>query len=75
MTSGNELGGTYGAQNFLALTPGQKVETAAGAIGEIIENPGDGTYIFIKIVESEPDPSRVGEEELVWFGDVKRIVE
>ena len=77
MTESNNysLGGAEGAANFLALTPGLKVETAAGAIGEIIENPGDGTFLLIKHIENAADPSTVGEEELVWFGDVKRAFE
>lgn len=75
MTSSEyNLGGAGGAETFLNLPVGLKLRLASGAIGELIGNPGDGAFVLVRIDENEKDPSQVGNEELVFFNDVKEVI-
>ncbi len=63
-----------GSATFRELPEGLKVKLASGAIAEIIGNPGDGAVLLIKILEDPKDPSQVGQEETVFFTDVRGVV-
>jgi hypothetical protein len=69
-----DLSGVHGAEVFRDLAEGLQIRLANGAIGEIIGNPHDGAILQIKIVEDANDPSRVGEEEYVFYPDVKEVL-
>ena len=58
---------------FRELPEGTKVRLASGAVGEITGNPADGAFLQVKIVEHPDDPSQVGQEETVFFIDVKGV--
>ena len=68
------LSGPEGSVVFRTLPEGLSVQLADGATGEIIGNPGDGAYLLLRILESPDQPSRVGDEEYVFFGDVQKVV-
>lgn len=53
---------------------GSKVRLADGVIAEVTANPRDGGWIFIQYVEYPQDPSRVGEEDMVFCTDVLSVV-
>lgn len=38
-------------------------------------NPRDGAWLLIRFVEHPEDPSRVGEEDMVFFPDVEGVVQ
>ena len=56
------------------LPVGTKVSLRGGAVGEVTANPEDGGWIYVKFLESPADPSKVGEEELVFCTEVLKVV-
>jgi hypothetical protein len=56
------------------LPVGTKVSIRGGAVAEVTANPEDGGWIYVKFLESPNDPSKVGEEELVFCTDVLKVV-
>ena len=68
---GFDLSGRHQAEAFINLPEGTKVTLTNGAVGEIVENPHDGAYVLIRYLEHSQDPSKVGQEELVFFNEVK----
>ena len=68
-----DLSGSNGAVVFRSLPEGLNVRLVNGALGEIAANPHDGAYLLIRYLENAEDPSKVGEEELVFFSDVKEV--
>jgi len=53
---------------------GTKVRLANGVIAEVTANPRDGGWLFIQYVEFPDDPSRVGEDDMVFCADVLAVV-
>jgi hypothetical protein len=70
-----DLTGVNGAQVFRDLPQGIKLRMVTGQIVEILENAGNGANLLCRFVENEENPSSVGEEEYVFFTDVKEVVE
>lgn len=70
-----DLAGVDGASQFRTLPEGLKLKMSNGSIGEIIGNAGDGAYVLVRVLEDPKRPSRVGEEEPVFFTDVVDVVE
>jgi hypothetical protein len=68
-----DLSGPNGAVVFRNLPEGLKVRLTNGALGEITGNPHDGAYLLVRIVENSAEPSKVGNDELVFFSDVKEV--
>jgi hypothetical protein len=68
------LSGVHGAEVFRDLDEGLKVRLTSGSVGEITGNPHDGGFLLVRIVEDESDPSIVGDEQAVFFEDVKEVV-
>jgi hypothetical protein len=66
-----DLSGRNGADVFRSLPEGTRVKLVSGATGEITANPHDGGYILVKITEHPKDPSKVGEEDYVFFNEVR----
>ncbi|MFN0070180.1 MAG: hypothetical protein ACKVVP_01660 [Chloroflexota bacterium] len=56
------------------LPEGVKVTIRGGAVAEVTANPRDGGWIYVKYLEHPADPSKVGEEELVFCTDVLRVI-
>lgn len=70
-----DLTGVHGAQVFRDLPRGIKLRMVTRQIVEILENAGNGANLLCRFVENEENPSSVGEEEYVFFTDVKEVVE
>src|SRR5207248_4877074 len=56
------------------LPVGARVKHRDGAILEVTGNPRDGAWLLVRIVEDPHDPSRVGQEDMVFFTDVEAVV-
>lgn len=52
------------------LPEGTKLTLTNGALCEITANPRDGGFVLAKFSE-HPDASKVGEEEYVFFNEVR----
>ncbi len=74
MANQYDLTGVHGAETFRTLPEGLKIELNNGAIGEITGNPGDGGYILVTYLAYPANPAKVGEEDAVYFLDVKRVI-
>jgi hypothetical protein len=64
------LTGQDGIEVWRNLPEGASVTLLNGAVGEITGNPRDGNWVLVKF-ESHPDASKVGQEEYVFFNEVK----
>jgi len=58
--------------NIRTLPPGTQVILADGSVAEVVSNPADGAWLFARYVSS-PDPSMVGQEEMVFAQDVVEV--
>ena len=56
------------------LEVGTKLRLRDNATGEVVGNPKDGSWIFLKY-ETSPDPAQVGTEDLVFADEVVEILE
>jgi len=70
-----DLWGVHGAETFRDLQLGMKLRMADDSLVEIVGNPHDGAVMVVKVVESEVNPSSVGEEQTIFFAEVKEVVE
>ena len=73
-SSGSDLQGNNAAVIYRDLPVGARVKRRDGAILEVTGNPGDGAWLLVRVVEDPHDPSRVGEEDMVFFTDVEAVV-
>lgn len=70
-----EADGRRGATIMLQqLELGTKLRLRNNATGEVVGNPKDGSWIFLKY-DSSPNPAEVGTEGLVFADDVVEIVD
>ena len=65
-----DVGDINVALMFRDLPIGSRVKIRNSVVGEVIGNPGDGGWLFVKILESPNDSSRIGVEEMVFCADV-----
>jgi len=56
------------------LPEGTKLTLLNGAVGEITANPRDGGFVLVKWQTHPADPSKVGQEEYVFFNEVREAV-
>lgn len=74
-TSSNEAPrGASGPPELRTLALGSKLRLAGGITAEVVANPHDAVWVFVRYLSS-PDPSRVGSEEMVFAGDVLELLE
>jgi len=66
-----DISGQHGAETFRMLPEGVKITLINGSSGEILANPGDGGFVLVKWLAHTVDPSKVGEEEYVFFNEVR----
>jgi hypothetical protein len=57
------------------LPEGAKLTLINGAVGQIIANPQDGGFVLVRFQEHPLDPSKVGQEEYVFFKEVREAVD
>ena len=68
-----DLTGVHGAEAFRDLPEGLKLKLTNGALAEIVGNPHDGAVLIVRILENEALPSEVGEEQAIFYPDVKEV--
>lgn len=56
------------------LEDGTRVRLRGGGEGEVTANPRDGQWVYVRFLDYPRDPSRVGEEDLVFCTDVVGIL-
>ncbi len=56
------------------LPEGSQVRLRNGQIAEVTANPRDGGWLFVKILESDADPSRVGTDDMAFCVDVIDVI-
>jgi hypothetical protein len=59
--------------NVRDLAPGMSVVLVHGAEAEIVDNPGDGVWLFARYLSSPRDPTLVGQEEMIFAQDVMSV--
>ena len=60
--------------NLIELEPGQQVQLGSGATAEVVSNPKDGVWLFVRYLTSPDDPEQVGTEDLVFAQDVTGLL-
>lgn len=56
------------------LPEGTVVRLRNGQVVEITANPRDGGWIFVKVLESPEDPSKVDTDDMAFCVDVVEVV-
>jgi len=59
-----------GPINVRDLAPGTSIVLPGGAEAEIVDNPGDGIWLFARYLTSPRDPALVGQEEMIFAQDI-----
>ncbi len=62
-----------GPINVRDLAPGTSIVLAGGAEAEIVDNPGDGIWLFARYLSSPRDPALIGREEMIFAQDVLAV--
>jgi hypothetical protein len=62
-----------GIVNVRDLAVGTRVVLGSGAEAEIVSNPRDGVWVFVRYLSAADDPRRVGEEEMIFAQDVVEV--
>jgi hypothetical protein len=60
-----------GIEVFRTLPEGATITLLNGAVGEVTANPMDGGFVLVKFREHPVNPSLVGQEEYVFFNEVR----
>ncbi len=60
--------------NLFEVEPGQKVRLHSDATAEVVSNPRDGVWLFVRYLTNSDDPSVVGEEDMVFAQDVVELL-
>jgi hypothetical protein len=60
--------------NLFEVKAGQKVRLYSEATAEVVSNPKDGVWLFVRYLTSPEDPDQVGEEDMVFAQDVLELL-
>jgi hypothetical protein len=60
--------------NVRDLRPGTRISLLDGAEAEIVSNPADGVWVFARYLSSPDDPSRVGDEDMIFAQDIAAVL-
>ena len=60
--------------NLIAIEEGSKIATLNGATAEVVSNPKDGVWVFVKYLTSPEDPDLVGTEDMVFAQDIAKVL-
>ena len=60
--------------NLFEVEPGQKLRLHGEATAEVVSNPKNGVWLFVRYLTSPEDPDQVGEEDMVFAQDVLELV-
>ncbi len=56
--------------NLKTVAAGQRLRLRNGAVGEVVENLGDGIWVQMRFITAASDSPAVGEEELVHCEEI-----
>jgi hypothetical protein len=70
-----DIGGIHGAEVFRDLPIGVKIIMNSGMVAKAIGNPHDGAVMQVLITEWPDQPQRVGEEEYIFYTEVKEVTD
>jgi hypothetical protein len=62
-----------GIVNVRDLAVGTRVVLGSGAEAEIVSNPRDGVWVFVRYLSAADDSAMVGEEEMIFAQDVMEV--
>ena len=60
--------------NLFEVEPGQKVRLHNAAVAEVVSNPRDGVWLFVRYLDNAEDPAQVGVEDMVFAQDVVALL-
>jgi hypothetical protein len=60
--------------NLITIEEGATIATIQGATAEVVNNPKDGVWVFVKYLTSPDDPSLVGAEDMVFAADIAEVL-
>ena len=60
--------------NLFEVEPGQTIRLYSEATAEVVSNPRDGVWLFVRYLSSPDDPDQVGQEDMVFAQDVIELV-
>ena len=60
--------------NLINIEDGSKITTLNGATAEVVSNPRDGVWVFVKYLTSPEDPDLVGTEDMVFAQDIAEVL-
>ena len=56
--------------NLMDIETGQAVRLSNDATVEVVSNPRDGVWLFVRYLSNPDDPDQVGEEDMVFAQDI-----
>ncbi len=60
--------------NLMELESGQAVRLDNDATAEIVSNPGDGVWLFVRYLSHPDDPAQVGVEDMVFAQVITEVL-
>ncbi len=61
--------------DLVAVPEGAKLKLVGNRIAEVVDNPRDGMWVLLRIMEAPDEPAAVGETELIFWADILGVVE
>ena len=59
--------------NLITIEEGSRITTLNGATAEVVSNPRDGVWVFVKYLTSPEDPELAGTEDMVFAQDIAEV--
>lgn len=60
--------------NLIELEPGQRVRLRDGAVVDVVSNPRDGVWLFVRYPAHPDEPAPEGAEDMVFAQDVTELL-
>ena len=60
--------------NLITIQEGATISTISGATAEVVNNPKDGVWVFVKYLTSPEEPELVGTEDMVFAPDIAEVL-
>ena len=60
--------------NLITIEEGATISTMNGATAEVVSNPKDGVWVFVKYLTAPDDPDLVGTEDMVFAQDIAEVL-
>ena len=60
--------------NLITIEEGSTISTIGGATAEVVTNPRDGVWVFVKYLTSPDDPDLIGTEDMIFAQDIAEVL-